>query len=94
MAFEEAVCAPAFDRLTEPQRRFVIAMAKDSPKPSALVDVADRAGRSRGWAGKYRLSLIQEHVIRAEGRGLVGYAIPRFGPYVQRLLSTGVVSLD
>ena len=94
MAFEEAVCAPAFDRLTEPQRRFVIAMAKDSPKPSALVDVADRAGRSRGWAGKYRLSLIQEHVIRAEGRGLVGYAIPHFGPYVQRLLSTGVVSLD
>ena len=94
VAFEEAVCAPAFVRLTEPQRRFVLAMAQDSPRPSNVADVAERTGRSRGWAGKYRLSLIQEHVIRAEGRGLVGYAIPRFDSYVQRLMATGVVTLD
>lgn len=93
-AFEDAVCAPAFDRLTEPQRRFVIAMAQDQPGPSSVADIADRAGRSRGWAGKYRLSLIQEHVTEARGRGQVGYAIPHFGPYLQRLVGTGVASLD
>ena len=94
LAFQEAVCAPAFARLTEPQRRFVLAMAQDCPASSATADVMARAERSRGWTTKYRSSLIQEHVIMADGRGKVRYAIPLMGNYLQGLLNSGAATLE
>ena len=94
LAFQEPVCAPAFARLTEPQRRFVFAMAQDCPASSATADVMARAERSRGWTTKYRSSLIQEHVIMADGRGKVRYAIPLMGNYLQGLLNSGAATLE
>lgn len=83
-AFENAVCAPAYKGLKEPQRRFLKAMSADYPEPSKMHDVIARTGKSPSWGSKYRSSLIDEHVIEPVDRGKVAYAIPRFGEYMQK----------
>lgn len=81
--FYEAVCAPAYESLRQPQQEFLDAMASDWPQPSNVSEVAKRVGRSRSWAAKYRSSLIEENVIREAGHGNVAYTIPHFGSYMQ-----------
>lgn len=84
LAFEDAVCAPAYRGLKDPQRKFLQAMAQDYPAPSKVVDIAARIGKSQSWASKYRRSLVDEHVIEPVGRGEVAYAIPHFGEYMKK----------
>ncbi len=84
LAFQDAVCAPAYKGLTGAQRSFLGVMAQDWPHPSKVSDVAKRAGKSRSWASKYRESLIRAHMIEPLGDGMVGYAIPYLGDYLTR----------
>lgn len=84
IAFQDAVCAPAYKGLTSAQRTFLTMMAQDWPNPSNVSEVARRAGRSRSWASKYRESLIRAHMIEGLGDGLVEYAIPYLGEYLTR----------
>lgn len=88
MAFGGAVCAPAFDALSPAARKFVCAMAADDPAPSKVADIADRLGKSRSWANKYREVLIAEKVIVPDDFGYVRFAIPHMARYVaQRSLA-------
>lgn len=85
MVFLDAVCAPAYLGLSAAQQTFLRAMARDWPEPSATAEIARRAGKSNAWAAAYRKSLIDANVIESAGRGLVSYAIPHFGEYMETL---------
>lgn len=85
MVFLDAVCAPAFVGLTDAQQTFLKAMSEDWPDSSSVTEVARRAGKSAAWGAAYRRSLIDANVIASAGRGLVSYAIPHFGEYMQEL---------
>lgn len=88
MVFLDAVCAPAYLGLTGAQQAFLRAMAPDWPAPSAVAEIARRSGKSTARAAAYRKSLIDANVIVAAGRGLVSYAIPHFGEYMEQITST------
>lgn len=90
--FQDAVCAPALRGLTEAQRSFVAAMARDWPHPSMVADIAARTGKSSSWASKYRASLIGAQVIEPAGRGRVAYSIPYFGEYMNSAPAMGARS--
>lgn len=85
LAFGEAVCAPAFKGLMPAQQEFLEAMVPDYPHASKIASIARRTQKSCSWANKYRASLIQASVIEPVGRGLVGFKIPHFGEYLQRV---------
>ena len=87
MVVLDAVCAPAYLGLTGAQQAFLRAMAPDWPAPSTVTEIARRSGKSTAWAAAYRKSLIDANVIVAAGRGLVSYAIPHFGEYMQQVAS-------
>lgn len=80
--FPRAVCAPAYHSLTHAQQRFLRAMAPDYPNASTLSDIADRAGKSMSWAGKYRTSLERAQMIKTADWGMVAYSIPYFGEWI------------
>ncbi|WP_296009168.1 AAA family ATPase [uncultured Adlercreutzia sp.] len=82
-AFGDAVCAPAFDALSSAARKFVLAMAEDGEGPTLVADVAQRAGKSRSWANKYREVLIAEKVIVPADFGYVRFAIPHLAKYLE-----------
>ena len=84
LAFGDAVCAPAFEALSPAARKFVCAMAADDPAPSKVADIADRLGKSRSWANKYREVLIAEKVIVPDDFGYVKFAIPHMACYVRK----------
>ncbi|PLS28821.1 ATP-binding protein [Bifidobacterium parmae] len=82
LAFDDAVCAPALDGATGAERLFLTAMAQDSPGPTRVADIAQRARRSRSWVGKYRAILIKDRLIRPAGHGTVEFAVPHLGEYL------------
>ncbi len=82
-AFADAVCAPAYDGLTTAQKSFILAMTQDQPADSRVSDVVGRVGKSASWGSKYRASLIEARIIESAGYGLVRYAIPHFGDFLQ-----------
>ncbi|WP_261429386.1 ATP-binding protein [Xiamenia xianingshaonis] len=84
VAFGNAVCAPVFNGLAEPQQNFLEAFARLSADSADVGEIAKEAGKSMSWASKYRRTLIDAQVIEADGRGRVKFAIPRFGEYLQR----------
>lgn len=82
-AFGSAVCAPTMDALSPAARKFVIAMAEDNPTPSKVAEIAERVGKSRSWANKYREVLITEKVIEPDDFGYVRFAIPHLARYIK-----------
>ena len=83
-AFQYAVCAPALDGLSMPQREFLRAMQPDLPGPTHVSDIPRRPGKSTSGANKFRARLIADLVIAAEGKGLVRLAIPHMGDYLRQ----------
>ena len=83
--FPMAVCVPAFKGLTSAQQHFLQAMAPDYPMPSSLSDIAERAGKSMSWVGKYRTSLERAQMIHTSAWGMVAYSIPYFGKWIQQI---------
>lgn len=83
-SFQDAVCAPAFRGLTKAQKDFCLAMLEDDPSPSAVREVAQRAGRSVAWANRYRKSLIDAHIIASAAPGMVHFDVPFFADYLRR----------
>ncbi|MCI8425395.1 MAG: ATP-binding protein [Adlercreutzia sp.] len=82
-AFGDAVCAPAFDALSPAARKFALAMVEDGEGPTLVADVAERVGKSRSWANKYREVLIAEKVIVPDDFGYVRFAIPHMARYLE-----------
>lgn len=85
LAFQDAVCAPAYDGLTGAQREFLLAMVPDLPGPTRVADVHGRTGKSLSWTNKYRASLIADQVLEADGKGYVRLAVPHMGEYLARV---------
>ena len=81
--FPEAVCAPSYRCLTPAQQHFLRAMAPDYPSATTLSDIAERTGKSMSWVGKYRTSLERVQMIRSADWGMVEYALPYFGEWMQ-----------
>lgn len=84
LAFGDAVCAPALDEVSAAARKFLYAMAQDGSNPSRVSAISERLGKSRSWVNKYRELLIREKLIRPAGHGLVEFAIPNLGTYLEQ----------
>ena len=71
----EQVVKPIWTGLSDTDRSFVLAMALDTGD-SAIVDIADRLGRSANYAQHYRRRLIDAGMIVPSGRGRVRFTYP------------------
>lgn len=69
------VLTPTWRGLSEVDRRFLIAMARDDGE-SRLTDVATRLGVSVKYAGVYRHRLIRAGMIMATGKGRIDFSHP------------------
>lgn len=76
------VHAPALADLSNIDRSFLVAMARDDG-PSRMSVIADRLGVTQTYAGQYRLRLIAADMIRPAGHGLVEFELPGLRDYLQ-----------
>ncbi|MCP3975495.1 MAG: ATP-binding protein [bacterium] len=67
------VLAPTWRSLSDVDRRFLIAMARDDG-PSRITTVAERLEVDNGYAGVYRHRLIKAGMIIAAGKGRIDFA--------------------
>ena len=75
-----------FDRVSAVEKKFLMAMADGEPeKPQAIVDVANRMGRSANSLSMMRRSLIRKGMIYSPSLGMVAYTVPMFGAYMRRI---------
>ena len=74
--FGSSVYGPVWSTLTNPERRFLIAMVADDDKPSAVSAVGNRWGRPYSSLNTYRRRLINKGVIESAGRGRVRFVRP------------------
>jgi hypothetical protein len=67
------VFAPTWRGLSDVDRRFLIAMARDD-RESRLTDIAERLGVGTKYAGVYRRRLIRAGMVVATGKGRIDFA--------------------
>jgi len=79
----EQVLAPRFRRLAPREQAYLRAMAVDGDAGSTTADLVARLGATRASDVSYlRDRLLAKHVIRAEGRGRVAFAVPGMGAWL------------
>ena len=69
------VLAPIWKNLSDTDRRFLLAMARDDGT-SLLSDIADRLGVKANYTSVYRRRLIKAGMISPAGRGCVEFTHP------------------
>ena len=74
--FGGSVYGPVWSRLTEPERRFLVAMVADDDRPSPMSAVGSRWGLNYSSLSTYRRRLINKGMIETAGRGLVRFVRP------------------
>lgn len=74
--FGGSVYGPVWGRLSEPERRFLIAMLPDDDRPSPVSAVGGRWGMRYSGLSTYRRRLINKGMIETAGRGLVRFVRP------------------
>lgn len=67
------VFAPTWKGLSDVDRRFLLAMARDDDH-SRLSNIADRLGVDTNYAGVYRHRLIRSGMVTPTGKGLIDFA--------------------
>ena len=76
------------ERLTEPERKYLRAMAGLGPGPSYRSgDVAAAMGRKTPQLGPTRESLIAKGMIYSPGYGRAAFTVPLFDDFIRRWLS-------
>ena len=60
-------------------------MLLDGGGVSSISNVAERMGVSSNYASKYRARLIEQGVIGGRGRGRIGFDMPFFREYVEKM---------
>ena len=80
--FGGSVYGPVWSTLTDPERRFLIAMLADDDRASMISAVGIRWGRPYGSLNTYRRRLINKGMIEAAGRGRVRFVRPGARDYV------------
>lgn len=73
---------PALHDISETDRRFLHAMARD-PGPSSMADIQARLGVDVDYASQYRLRLIAAELIRPVRRGYVDFSVPYLREYLR-----------
>ncbi|MFS0886548.1 ATP-binding protein [Aeromicrobium sp. 179-A 4D2 NHS] len=78
------VHATALDDLSDVDRTFLLAMAKDD-RPSRMADIITRLGPkvTPQYANVYRTRLLDAGMIRQAGRGRVDFALPYLREYLR-----------
>ena len=82
---EQRVLAPTYRELSEQDVQFLEAMLPDSGDVSSISNVAKRMGVSSNYASKYRARLIEQGLIGERGRGRIGFDMPFFREYVEKM---------
>ncbi len=73
---------PELEDLSDVDRTFLLAMAKDDG-PSKMADIAARMSVDMNYAGQYRLRLLAAEVILAPRIGVVDFATPYLREYLR-----------
>lgn len=84
----ENVLEATYQELSDGDLAFVEAMLPDE-KTSSSADIAQRMGKSSGYAAQYRRRLLEQGVIGERGRGKVGFELPGWREFVSRKLEPG-----
>jgi hypothetical protein len=71
------------DELSDGDLQFLMAMTQDTGD-SQVKDIADRLGRDANYTNQYRLRLIEQGIIRSNGRGRVTFEMPMLKSYLTR----------
>lgn len=82
---ETRVLKSSLDELSDGDLKFLEAMLVDE-KMSFMSDVAERLGKSMGYASQYRHRLIERGIIGSRGRGKVGFDLPVLREYLPEYL--------
>ncbi len=82
---EQRVLAPTYRELSEQDVQFLEAMLPDGGGVSFISNVAERMGVSSNYASKYRARLIEQGVVGERGRGRIGFDMPFFREYVEKM---------
>jgi predicted transcriptional regulator len=80
---EVAVLETALSDISERDRAFIYAMAKDDG-PSKISSVMERMNINSNYASTYRMRLINEEIIKPTGRGSIDFAIPYLREYLRK----------
>lgn len=73
---------PALGALSDIDKSFLVAMAKDDGK-SKMADIQERLGVDVNYASHYRLRLIAAELIESAGHGRVDFAMPYLREYLR-----------
>jgi hypothetical protein len=83
---ETSVLETALADISEKERDFVYAMAKDDG-PSKIADITNRMNVSSNYASTYRRRLISANIIKPAGYAYVDFAIPYLREYLQKYVA-------
>jgi len=82
---DNRIFAVTMRELSENDIRFLRAMLGDTTE-SKMADLIKRLGVSASYASQYRARLIEQGIIGSRGRGKVGFEMPQFREYLERVL--------
>ena len=82
---DEGFFEARMQRVTDREKDYLFAMASLGTGPYATAAVATAAGEASGILSPFRDALIKKGVIWAPRRGEVGFTVPMFDTYLQRL---------
>lgn len=83
------VHAPALTGLSDVDKSFLVAMAKDRG-PSRMADVQTRLGVNASYASQYRRRLIDAELIEQAGHGRVAFTLPFLREYLREHVSADI----
>lgn len=80
--FLNGVVKKTCQELSDGDIAFLEAMLPDGDKPSKISDVAERMGKTPGYARVYRTRLVEQGIISVPSRGRVAFDMPLLRDYL------------
>lgn len=85
-ALDESFFRVRFDRLTDPQRRYLRAMAELGPGPHQSGAIADALGKRAKSLAPMRSKLIAKGMVWSPARGDTAFTVPLFNEFMLRMM--------
>lgn len=92
-AIERRVISRVYDDLSDKDKDFLMAMARDEER-SKMSDIVSRMQVSPQYAQGYKKRLINSGYVQADGHGFVRFSLPYLGQYVRGMLDEDVSDDD
>ena len=92
-AIERRVISRVYDDLSDKDKDFLMAMARDEER-SKMSDIVSRMQVSPQYAQGYKKRLINSGYVHADGHGYVRFSLPYLGQYVRGMLDEDVSDDD